>query len=809
LRIAEWPFGLTIRKRRSTPVDRFRNPKSTIRNYLCSMLPLLLALQVGSAEAGPTYSGVAKQLEVAIPRLPAAVQVDGLLDEPVWRQAARLRGFSQYRPVDGRPAADSTEVLVWYSPDAIYFGIRAYEVHGGSAAVRATLADRDNIDADDRVVLLLDTYADHRRALLFAVNPLGVQEDGIWSDGFESAAGGPTAGGRFDATIDLNPDYVFESRGRLTDFGYEVEIRIPFKSLRYQSADPQIWGFQVVRETQHTGYEDTWAPAVRASASFLIQSGKLVGLTELHRGLVMDVTPEFTTKVSGTPRPTGYLYTGEPDLGGTLRWGVTENLSLNATANPDFSQVEADVGQVTANARFPLFFPEKRPFFLEGLEQYDTPNRLIYTRRVAQPVAGAKLTGKVGGTNVAYLAAVDDKDQSAGSGDNPIYNLLRVRRDLGASSTAGLVYTDRIAGDAYNRLLGSDLRVLWRKLWFSQAQVVGSWTSGPSGARAGTLWDMTLYDRTGRAYGNHGEIQAVSPGFVAASGFVPRSNYVQATFFNRFSWYGRPGGLVEQVSTYVGYTPLWRYDDFLHARSTIEGGFQNTWTVNARGGWGVTVNFSDLQQVFDSAFYAGYTSSGTPFVLPHGLYNLLGANAGVTTPSRAVSAALNVGYGAVPIFAEAAAGRELDAQTTLTWKPTRAVRVEALWTYQRITRARDGSRFSVADIPRIKLEYQLTRYIFFRYVGQYFAQQRAALVDPRTGLPLVLDAAATARVGPQSGVTTNDFRSDFLFSYKPTPGTVCFLGYGSSLTEPDAFRFRNLSRTSDGFFLKVSYLFRM
>ena len=243
---------------------------------------------------------------------------------------------------------------------------------------------------------------------------------------------------------------------------------------------------------------------MRASASFLIQSGKLIGLTGLHRGLVMDVTPEFTTKVNGAPRPGDYRYTAEPDVGGTLRWGVTENLSLNATANPDFSQVEADVGQVTANALFPLFFPEKRPFFLEGLEQYDSPNRLIYTRRVAQPIAGAKLTGKIGTTNVAYLAAVDDQSQSF-TGDNPIYNLLRVRRDLGASSTAGLVYTDREDGGAYNRVAGTDVRLIWRKIWFSQVQVVGSWTRDPGGSRSGSILDFTVYDRTGRAYGNHAE----------------------------------------------------------------------------------------------------------------------------------------------------------------------------------------------------------------------------------------------------------------------------------------------------------------
>jgi hypothetical protein len=769
------------------------------------VLSLLLALQ---ADPALVYAGSARQLDVAIPRIEAVARVDGVLDDEPWRRAALLTGFSQYRPVDGRPAEDSTQVLVWYAPDAIWFGIHAFEGHG--PVVRATLANRDNIDADDRVQILLDTYADHRRALLFAVNPLGVQEDGIWSDGVEASAGGPQAGGRFDATIDLNPDFVFQSRGRLTATGYEIEVRIPFKSLRYQSGDPQSWGLQIDRVTQHSGYEDTWTPAVRASASFLIQSGRLTGLTGLRRGLVMDVTPEFTTKIDGRPRATDYLYTGTPDVGGTLRWGVSENLSLMATGNPDFSQVEADVGQVTANVRFPLFFPEKRPFFLEGLEQYDSPNRLIYTRRVAQPLAGAKLTGKVGGTNVAYLTAIEDRDQSS-TADLPIYNLVRLRRDIATSSTAGLVYTDRIDGHAYNRVAGVDLRVVWRKIWFSQAQAVGTWTRDAAGARAGTLWDLTLYDRTGRAYGNHFEIVGVSPDFVAASGFVPRTGYVQARLFNRFSWYGSPGSLIEQVTTFVGIDPLWRYDDFLRFRGTTEGSISDRWTAVLHGGWGVNANVSIAQQRFDRTAYAGYAtdSAGTPFAMPHGLYRLPGASVGLTTPNRALTAGVNAGYGAAPIFAEAAEGRELDAQAIVTWRPTQSVRVEALWTHQRITRARDGSRFSTADIPRVKLEYQLTRAVFLRYVGQYFAQRRHALVDPRSGAPLVLDSAARQRVGPAEGIAANNLRSDFLFSYRPSPGTVLFLGYGASLTEPDAFHFQELRRSGDGFFLKGSYLFRL
>jgi len=263
------------------------------------MLAVLLFLQSATPQQS-VYDGHLRQLDVRAPRIEtAAVRIDGVLDEDVWRQAALLTGFSQYRPVDSRPAEDSTQVLVFYAPDAIYFGIRAYEAHG--SVVRATLADRDNIGADDNIQILLDTFNDRRRASLFEVNPLGVQQDGVRSEGIAGAAGGANAGGRFDGVVDLNPDYVYESHGRVTPWGFEVEVRIPFKSLRYQSGETQDWGIQVVRVTQHTGYEDTWTPVVRASASFLIQSGTLKNLSGMRRGLVMDVNPEFTSHVDGAP----------------------------------------------------------------------------------------------------------------------------------------------------------------------------------------------------------------------------------------------------------------------------------------------------------------------------------------------------------------------------------------------------------------------------------------------------------------------------------------------------------------------------
>src|SRR5687767_5715056 len=209
---------------------------------------LLLVAQLQSATSlasNAVHSGRDDRTAVRPPRAELSISIDGVLDEPIWAQAAVLSGFSQFSPVDGVPAHDSTEVLVWYSPTAIHFGIRAFEAHG---AVHATLADRDHIGADDHVQILLSTFDDGRQATVFAVNPLGVQSDGALVE-----TGSVRSGNGFSGAVvrreaaDLSPDYVFDSKGRVTETGYEIEVRIPFKSLRYQAAAAQTWGIHVTR----------------------------------------------------------------------------------------------------------------------------------------------------------------------------------------------------------------------------------------------------------------------------------------------------------------------------------------------------------------------------------------------------------------------------------------------------------------------------------------------------------------------------------------------------------------------------------
>ena len=309
-----------------------------------------------------------------VPRVDVDVTIDGALSEAAWQRAARLTDFHQYEPVDGRSAEERTEVLVFYSARAIHFGIIASTRN--PSTIHATLSDRDNIGSDDRVTIYLDTFDDRRRAFMFGVNPLGVQEDGVRTEGAVSA------GNIFGGSVDLNPDYLFDSKGQVTKDGYVVEVRIPFKSLRFPGSGPQRWGINIVRDNPSTGYRDTWTDVRRASASFLSQSGTMQGIENVERGVVTEVQPFVTATMTGANDINGRFNRDdvEPDAGANLRLGFPE-VSLDATINPDFSQVESDVGLVTVNERFALFIPEKRPFFLEEPADLHASDRRAARRR--------------------------------------------------------------------------------------------------------------------------------------------------------------------------------------------------------------------------------------------------------------------------------------------------------------------------------------------------------------------------------------------------------------------------------------------
>lgn len=730
---------------------------------------------------------------VEVPRYEDEVRIDGVMDEDVWSRAALLEDFSQYEPADGRPAEERTVVRVWYAPDAIYFGIHAHDSQ--PSTIRAKRANRDDLDGDDRVTIFLDTFRDRRRAFFFAVNAFGVQQDGVRTEG--SASAGRTFGGN----TDTSPDFLYQSQGRLTEDGYVVEVRIPFKSLRYPSAENMAWGINIERVTQRTGFVDTWPDVRRASASFLAQGGTLTGLHDLQRGIVFEAQPTLTVNTPGV-RTDGGFERGdpEPEVGATARIGFT-NISVDATVNPDFSQVEADAGQVTVNERFALFVTEKRPFFLEGIELFSTPNQLVYTRRIVNPSVGGKVTGKVGPISVAHMTALDEDIDAEGR--HALFNVTRLRRDIGQSSLVGATFTDRSVLDsaAFNRVAAIDTRIVFGRMYYFESQVGGSWTRHQDETVAAPIWKLEV-DRTGRAFGFNYSVSGTGDDFESHAGFVNRNDIINAGFRNRFTWYGRSGALLERVTTFFGPSRLWRHSggaaiegsEFLNASFLLRGG----WELSGRGG-------RDFVELDPAAFsdYVSETSAGQrPYTPLDGVSGPSFSLSGSTPTFRRFDARASAGFGRVTIFAEGSEGNSRNASASVSLRPTSQVRIDLSTSYLHIRRERDGSEFARTLLPRARIEFQPTRAFFVRGIAEYRSERRAALRDARTGEPL------TVRGVPAAAFTANGMSLELLASYQPTPGTVAFLGYAAALTAPDPFALDRLTRSRDGLFLKLAYLLR-
>lgn len=784
---------------------------------LASLVLLAHAALAPGDTTATVFSGREHQTSIRIPRIVSTIRVDGNLDEPVWAQATVLTGFSQYAPNDGLPAADSTQVLVWYSADAIHFGIRAFESHG---APTATLADRDRMFGDDNVQILLGTFHDTRQALMFAVNPLGVQGDGALVEGANTTASGfigSAVVGREQA--DLSPDYIYQSKGQVTDWGYQVEMRIPFKSLRFQPGREQSWNLNVVRQVKHSGFEDSWAPALRASPSFLGQSGEIVGLTGLHRGLVMDLTPETTMKVTGAPGVDGSFERdrGRPQAGGTVRWGISNSLSLSGTVHPDFSQVESDAGQLAFDPRNALYFSEKRPFFLEGSELFQLSNNLIYTRRIQQPVAAVKLTGDVKGTSIGLLSAVDDQFASATGKDNPVFNILRLQRSLGSGNRLGMAYMDQVDGSTSNRVAELDGRWVFGGIYNVNFQFAGSRTDDGAEVTTAPLW-LTQFNIRGRHAGLRTLFAGISDRFEDRSGFVGRPGIVHAYVDPSWTVYGRRGAFLERFTGDVVVDGIWQYQKFVNGGGIQDRKLHFNGNAALRGGWNVGLGVFVESFGYDSDLFSSYRlevprAGGVgldtiPFVGQPTIPNLEYIVQFSTPQWRHFSANGFFLQGHDENFFEWASGNLLLANLGATFRPTDRIRAEFTYNWQQVNRRTDGTLVNVGRIPRLKLEYQVSRPFFVRLVGQYVQQQTDSLRDDsRTGAPILIDTG-NGIIRSQAS-RSNVFHGDVLLSYQPMPGTVILAGYGSDMLDQRAFGFRDLTRTNDAFFAKVSWLFRM
>ena len=479
--------------------------------------------------------------------------VDGLLDDAVWGNAARITEFVQRQPIDGAPATEDTDVYIAYDDTNLYLAFHAK--YDDPQAMRANRVDRDRAGfGDDTISVYFDTFLDQQRAYVFSVNGYGVQGDSIVGGRGGRGGGGFGGGGRGGVPRgDRSWDALFLSGGQPVADGFTAEMAIPFKSLRYPARPggaPHTWGFQIVRQIRDKDETIVWSPVSRDIAGFLPQMGVMDGMSGLSTSRNLEMQPTFTAFRYGTfDEGAGRVVDGEPrpEVGANFKYGVTPNLIADFTLNPDFSQIESDRPQVEVNQRFALFYPEMRPFFLEGAEifQIQAPVTVVHTRTIVDPQYGTKLTGKAGKTTLGVLFA-NDHGASYGVDDrlDPAYGQTaqtfvgRVRYDLYSESFVGAVVTDREYLDGYSRVVGMDSNFRIGSTHQLGFRALGADRRVAQGAEEsdGYAVDFGIRKR-GRNLSYSLDSFALSPDFQTDVGFVRRTDQREIQGRLEYQWW--------------------------------------------------------------------------------------------------------------------------------------------------------------------------------------------------------------------------------------------------------------------------------
>ncbi len=758
------------------PFRRDKYRRSLGSAWLSACLVLALAggalAQEDEVRAGEGTGPAASVYEIR--RATSAITVDGVLDEPAWDQALTLRLEYETRPAENTAPPVETEVLVAYDDDRFYVAFRAFDPEPG--AIRAHLQDRDTIFNDDLVGFKLDPFNDERRAFQFFVNPLGVQFDSLQDD--------------VSGNEDHSWDVIWDSLGQITEEGYVVEIAVPFHQLRFpKGGGVQTWGFDAVRflpRSQH--HRIALQPVDRGISCQLCQMSKVRGLEGITPGRNIELVPTLTSGRTDERDdfPAGPLREGSLDseLGFTGRWGMTPNLTLNIALNPDFSQVEADAAQLDVNNQFALFFPEKRPFFLEGADFFSTPLDAVFTRTVADPTWGAKVTGKQGAHAVGVFVAKDALTNlifpgSTGSDSTSLDfestdAVVRYRRDLGDSSALGVLFTSR-EGDGYsNRVAGFD--GLWRptesdsirfQSLTSQTEYpldVALEFDQPGGSFSGRAHQIR-YSHDAREWDWWAHYTDVGRDFRADLGFMPRGDYTFLLGGVRRTWWGeeddwyteiRVGGDWDLTEDQSGQM----LEEEVEVNLNISGPRQSH----------VFVGLGTRDQFFDGVTFENQRFYSTWFEVQ---------------PSGNFWFGMFTGYGDAVDFDNTRPG------TRLLWEPSFRLN---LGLRLRLTLDHDLQRFEVdegelfeANLTQLRLVYQLNTRTFVRTIFQY----RDVVRNPDLHIDEV--DAVTERLFTQ-----------LLFSYKLNPQTVLFLGYADN-REGDEFV--DLTESNRTLFFKFGYAF--
>ncbi|UCH94101.1 MAG: carbohydrate binding family 9 domain-containing protein [Candidatus Aminicenantes bacterium] len=706
-----------------------------------------------------------------VPPVTSKVKIDGILNEKAWEKALVMELKYEVRPGENIEPPVKTEVLLTYSKSYLYAAFRAYDPNPSS--ISAHIRERDNIGGDDWVAISIDTFNDQRLAFSFLCNPFGVQSDEIAS---------PEGGGEaWDA--------IWNSAGRINNQGYVVEMAIPFSSLLFQrkgSNQDQVWGIDAVRSyPRSVRHLISLFPWDRNNNCYMCQAEKLVGFAGATPGKNIELDPTlysiFTQERENFPGGDFIDKEKKVDPGLTGRWGFTPNLTLSATVNPDFSNVEADIPQLDINTRFAIYYPEKRPFFLEGASIFNTRFRAVHTRSLADPDWGLKVTGKEGKHAIGFFSVQDhitnllipgsQGSRSTSIDMNTLGSVLRYRLDVGKSSTLGILVTDREGEDYFNRMaaIDGDLRVTPKdRIRF---QFLGSQTRYPEEISAGyqqpeetftgTALDVYYHHDT-RSFDWHLGYTDVSADFRADLGFMPQAGFRNFDAGLAHSW-NRPRGYWFTVLN-VGSSYMEEKDYHGNLLSR-----------------GVTFDFNyigPLRSYFNLASHLGKrTYGGIEFDHNHVYFN------GAVRPSGTFEFFFNGLMGDGIDFDNIQPGNRFQLGGTVRLRLGRHLDLMLDHKFERFNV--DAGRLYTANISYLRLVYYFNRRTFLRSILKY--------VDYKynTGLySFTLD--------PRD----KHLFSQFLFSYEINPRTVLFLGYSD-----DYYGYHTVALTQSNrtFFVKVGY----
>ena len=732
---------------------------------------------------------------ITIPRVLRPPQLEEFLDmkpSPAWQgKLAKITGFTQRIPNDGQPSSQRTETYLGYDDKNLYAIFVCFDTE--PKKLRARLSRRDDVIDDDSVEIMLDTFHDHRRAYTFLVNPVGIQADGIWTEG---------------PGFDFSFDTVWDSAAKITDRGFVVWIAIPFRSLRFASNDPQTWGILLNRGIPRNNEDTFWPPYSSRIVGRLNQEGEATGLANISPGRNLQFIPygifrsfrELQLRDPNNPTYTSAYAYGRVGL--DAKAVLKDKFVLDAAINPDFSQVESDDPQVTVNQRFEVFFPEKRPFFLENSNYFVTPINLVFTRRIVNPKWGVRLTGKDGPWAVGLLAADDASpgqevplfDPNAGK--HAHFGIGRINYDLGSQSTIGAIFTDQEFDGSYNRVGGVDTRLRLNRNWVVAGQMVESSTLNTDGTyQAGPAAEVTA-QRQGLHFNYNFDYSDRSAGFVTEPGFDPQPDIHNVD--QQFQYTFRREG-----KRLISWGPVFEtYQTFDHEGNHINSGYFPQMQVEFTGQTFIKLlyakememlrpkDFSLLGTTPVPNFNQRYVRHTTEVSFDTSYYRPLTVHADVRWGER-------INYdspvGQVPFLA----GRT-SVKLSLITRPNRHLRNENTYILFRLHDLAGKIGGMDNHIIRSKWNYQFTRALSFRFIGQY----NSLLANP---------AFTSLR-------TAKDFNADFLVTYLVHPGTAIYVGYNSNLenllsplaADANGVLFRGPKYINDGrnFFVKASYLFR-